>query len=257
MEVKKLKIVKIINLEKNHFWIEFENKISEVIHPGQFFQIKVDPSLFLRRPFSVGKVTDEYIGILFKTKGKGTSILSKKKPGETLNVLGPLGNGFPLLKKNWKKIWLAGGGTGIAPFIFFTSQLMALKKEFSLFYGARTKQHLFLSLLPGENYPLFISTDDGSSGYKGNIIQIIEKKLKKGEKPDVILAGGPVPVIKQISTIAEKLNIPCYVSLENRMACGMGICYGCVVKIKNKNNWEYKRVCKDGPVFPGNKIIWD
>jgi len=255
MEIRKVKIQRKIKLVENHYWMEISNNFSSNIFPGQFLNIKID-DLFLRRPFSIAEVDKKHIGILFKVKGEGTKILSETKSGEILDVVGPLGNCFPFQTK-WQNFYLIGGGTGIAPLLFFCKMLIEKNIKFTLFYGARTKKLLFTNLLPKGNYYTIFSTDDGSYGYKGDIINILRMKLEERGNPDIICAGGPISMLKELSRISTEYKIPSYVSVENKMACGMGLCFGCVIKIKNKNKWEYKRVCKEGPIFQIDKIIWE
>ena len=157
-----------------------------------------------------------------------------------------MGNGFPFTEK-WKKVYLVGGGTGIAPLIFLSERLRREGKEVLFFYGAKKERLLFKSVLP-KNVTVVFSTEDGSFGYRGKITQLLLNRLKK-EIPDVIFSAGPEGMLKEIGRISRKYKIPCYVSVEKRMGCGMGLCYGCVIKVRRDRCWEYVRVCKEGPVF--------
>lgn len=253
MERKNLRIIKNKELAENFFWMEIENGFSEEFFPGQFIYIKIPP-FFLRRPFSVAKMEREKLCILYQIKGKGTETLSKKRDGEYLDIIGPLGNGFPF-KEKWKKVYLVGGGTGIAPLIFLSENLRKKCDDVVFFYGARNKKLIFKSILP-ENIEIVFSTEDGSFGYKGKITEVLINRLDK-DIPDVVFSAGPEGMLKEIGVISKKYRIPCYVSVERRMGCGMGLCYGCVIKVKKGKGWEYVRVCKEGPVFNVEDIIWE
>ncbi|MGC8976928.1 MAG: dihydroorotate dehydrogenase electron transfer subunit [Candidatus Ratteibacteria bacterium] len=242
------KILKNKNLAENYFLLELENKFNEEFNPGNFVHIKIENN-FLRRPFSVLDYNKKSIKIVYKVVGEGTEKLSKKNKNENLDILGPLGNSFPIFEN--KKVALVGGGVGIAPLIFLSKKLKRYKNEICFFYGERTKKLFLFEILPTGIYYIF-STDDGSFGKNGNIFDVFKDF---NEDFDVIYSSGPEELLKKISFFSEKR--PVYISLENYMACGMGLCYGCVVKVKNKNGWEYKRVCKDGPIFNAEEIIWE
>jgi dihydroorotate dehydrogenase electron transfer subunit len=255
MEIKRMFIANVEKLEKNHYWLTLTGRFKEKPSPGQFLQIKIDP-LFLRRPFSIGSYKSGKTGLLVQIKGKGTDILTKENKGSKISVTGPLGEGFPY-HKTWKKIWFIGGGTGIAPLLFLYESLKHKHKlcHCEFFYGARRKNLLFFDILP-RKLTFEFSTGDGSYGEKGEVTELVRKRLRS-EKPDVIYAGGPEGLLKEISLISAAFKIPAYITLENKMACGMGLCYGCVAKIKTTSGGEYKRVCKEGPVFNANKVKWE
>ncbi|MCS7179847.1 MAG: dihydroorotate dehydrogenase electron transfer subunit [bacterium] len=241
------KILENRNLGENYYLLEFENKFDKTFQPGNFVHIKIENN-FLRRPFSVAGYNRRIIQIVYKIVGGGTEKLSKKRKGEFLDILGPLGNSFPIVKN--KKVSLVGGGTGIAPLLFLAKKLKEYENEVYFFYGVRNKNCIFFDILPyGINY--IFSTDDGSFGEKGDIFKV----FKKFDDFDIIYSAGPKPLLKKISKYS--LKIPVYVSVENYMACGMGLCFGCVIKIKENSKWEYKRVCKEGPVFEAKSIIWE
>ena len=248
MENKICKIKINEKLEDVHYLMEFENNFKENFLPGNFVHIKIENN-FLRRPFSVCKVDKNSIIIIYKVVGEGTEKLSKKKKNEYIDVIAPCGNSFPLFKN--KKIAIIGGGTGIAPLIFLSEKLKNNRNEIDFFYGVKNKKFIFFNILPIRINFIF-ATEDGSFGKKGDIFDVF-KNFK--DNYDLIYASGPKELLKKVSSFSEK--IPVYISLENYMACGMGLCYGCVVKIKQGNDWTYKRVCKDGPVFNAKEIIWD
>jgi len=245
--------------------------IANEAKPGQFIHIKcnTNDNPLLRRPISIHKIDKDKgeIFILFQTKGKGTEILSERKTGECLDVIGPIGNGFHLFSKS-QKIMIIGGGIGIAPLLTIAEESVLKGKEVKVLIGAANKK-----MILGEKYfkklgvETCISTEDGSYQYKGLVTDLTEKIISKW-LPDQIFACGPKPKLRKIAQISKNKNINCQVSLEERMGCGIGACLGCVCKIKiretdnfknnlNRTNYIYKRVCVDGPVFEAREVVWD
>jgi dihydroorotate dehydrogenase electron transfer subunit len=230
--------------------------------PGNFVHVRVSQidSPLLRRPFSIHKLkrSKNCFEILFKVIGPGTEILSKVLPGESLDVLGPIGNNFTLPKKQ-QEIMLVAGGMGIAPLWFLLHGLMGRvgKGKLTFFLGCKNKEELlYVESLKSLGINLVIATDDGSAGRKGQITEVFLKEMKKRGKDLKNVASyscGPQMMLKRMSYIAGRLDLFCQVSLETHMACGMGACWGCVVKLKDGN---YRRVCVDGPVFDAREMDW-
>jgi len=234
-------------------------QISNVAKPGQFVMIRCSEGTnpLLRRPFSFHKIGKNNFEILYKVIGKGTEILSNLKKGTILNVLGPLGNGFNIelkIKDKGLKI-LVAGGVGVAPLYALAEEFKNYNTNFIVFLGARTKGHVLcekeFKKLGGE---VIISTEDGSYGRKGLITNIVAKKLKDcfSVGNQAIYACGPKPMLKAVSKLTNSKKIPCEISLEENMACGIGACVGCAVKTRK----GYKMVCKDGPIFSAEDIKW-
>jgi len=235
--------------------------------PGQFIHIKcsMDNYPLLRRPLSIHRIDREKgeIYILFQVVGEGTKLLSKREVGDDLDVLGPLGNGFNIYPES-KKIVIIGGGIGVAPLLALCEESIKKGKEVRVLIGALKKE----LVIGEENFrnlgaKVDVATDDGSYKHKGLVTDLLERIIKEGWLADQIFACGPKPTLKKISKIALQVNINYQVSMEERMACGIGACLGCVCKIKtkdkkeNKVKYEYKRVCVDGPVFGGSEVVWD
>jgi dihydroorotate dehydrogenase electron transfer subunit len=221
--------------------------------PGQFVMLKVsdgtDP--LLRRPFSVynliGPERERVRGgmeLLYKVAGRGTEIMSGWEEGRMVDVLGPLGNGFPRPRG---KLLMVAGGIGIASFY-----LLAKKHPASeLVFGARSRADAALAKdFRGLVKKLKVTTEDGSVGEKGLVSKLVGKVLKPGT---VVYACGPEAMLRAVSEIARKKGVKCLVSMERAMACGMGACLGCAVKMKNG---VYKMACSDGPVFKAEDIQW-
>lgn len=212
--------------------------MSKQCRPGQFFMISV-PGVFLRRPISVHDAKNGKISFLYKIAGKGTKILSEIKTGE-IKMLGPLGKGYELKQKNGSLPVIVAGGTGIASVHYLAAKL---KTKGTLYYGARSgKDLLCLDKFRKLGWKISISTEDGSKGHKGFITDVLEKKLKN---TDTVYSCGPTPMLKKVIDIAKNKGAGGFVSLEEKMACGIGSCQGCAVKI----NGRYKMTCKEGPVF--------
>ncbi|BDU49650.1 dihydroorotate dehydrogenase electron transfer subunit [Haliovirga abyssi] len=233
--------------------------MAKEILPGQFLEIKVGEGLnnLLRLPISIHDVIDDTIYMLYKVIGNGTKDLTEYKTGAKISALGPLGNGFPKLEGE-KEVLLVAGGIGYGPFPL----VIRNNNNYKLFYGVSTKNEIAKdTTFKLENDKVNVATVDGSEGHKGFVTDILEEYiLKNGEKDKIIFSCGPEIMMKKVAQIANKYNIESYLSLEEYMACGIGACVGCVKKIKNsekKEGWEYKKVCKDGPIFKGDEVIWE
>lgn len=220
------------------------------IRAGQFADLSVGGAHLLKRPLAVCKADGEKVTVCYQIRGEGTKLLSERKAGETLDALLPLGNGF-YLKENEKKIALVGGGVGIFPMISVIGEYAA-EKEISAYIGFRNKGAVCGLEELKRAKKLTAVTDDGSFGEKMNAVQAFAADLQAGERPDVVLSCGPLPMLRALKTVLEGRDIPCYVSLEERMGCGIGACLVCVCE---KTNGEHARVCKDGPVFGIGEVV--
>ena len=220
------------------------------IRAGQFADLSVGGAHLLKRPLAVCKADGEKVTVCYKIRGEGTKLLSERKAGEALDALLPLGNGF-YLKENEKKIALVGGGVGIFPMISVIGEYAA-EKEISAYIGFRNKGAVCGLEELKRAKKLTAVTDDGSFGEKMNAVQAFAADLQAGERPDVVLSCGPLPMLRALKTALEGREIPCYVSLEERMGCGIGACLVCVCE---KTNGEHARVCKDGPVFGIGEVV--
>jgi dihydroorotate dehydrogenase electron transfer subunit len=237
------KLGKTIYLLKVHAPI-----IAKAIKPGQFCNIKVSESDFplLRRPFSVCDVEEESVFFMFDVIGEGTKILSYKKAGDTLDILGPLGNGFDF-SGNYQNAMIVAGGIGVAPFPYLTKYLDT-KKVFT-FIGAKTFNMIIRERLKN----IFVSTDDGSEGFHGTVIDLMKEKIVTLNIQSLrIFACGPNPMLKALQSVSIQNNYDCQISVESAMACGFGICQGCT--IETYEDGLYKLICKDGPVFNARDV---
>jgi dihydroorotate dehydrogenase electron transfer subunit len=226
-------------------------EIAQKVKPGQFLNIRVSQTTFplLRRPFSVCDVEGENIYLMFNILGEGTKILARKINGETVDILGPLGNGFNLDDKYDLAIIVAGG-LGAAPFPFVTRSIKN-EKNILTFVGGRTEQDVITYGL--ENCVL--SSDDGSIGFKGNVVQSFEQNLDKiNITTSKVFACGPTAMLRALKDFCIKHNLDCEVSTECAMACGFGICQGCPIESTEQSD-KYLLVCKDGPVFNVRDVL--
>ena len=240
-------------------------QIARQTKPGQFIHVRVSKSFppLLRRPFSVHRLEGQKIELLYRVVGEGTKILSGKKKGEYLDILGPLGNGYRLPSATSKvsDIILVAGGTGVASLLFLAESISVPDSELSILVliGAKSREEL---LSEGDFRRLGcrveVATENGTKGYKGLVSNLLEKFLPlSGDKSKpLVFACGPTEMLKRIGEISRRHRFPCQVSLEERLACGVGACLGCVVKAKG-STYTYKRVCKDGPVFNAGELIWE
>jgi dihydroorotate dehydrogenase electron transfer subunit len=231
-------------------WIE--TSIAGQAKPGQFISVYTqDKSTLLPRPISICEVDKENsrLRIVYRVAGKGTKEFSGYHAGNRVDVLGTLGNGFPLEPGKGKKAFLVGGGIGVPPMLELAKQLDA-KNQLVMGY----RDEIFLDAELKENGTLYVATESGSTGVKGNVLDAIREN---GLEADIIYACGPTPMLRALKQYAEEKNIPCYVSLEERMACGVGACLACVCKTKevdHHSNVLNTRICKDGPVFLATEV---
>ena len=237
-------IVKNEKIAENIYEVTFALDEDIKIRPGQFGNISVGGTHLLRRPIAICKVDEREVTFCYQIKGEGTQILKTMGAGTRLNVLMPLGNGF-YVEENEKKVALVGGGVGVFPLISVLREY-GETKEISAYIGYRNKGAV-CGVEEFEKAHKFVAvTDDGTFGEKMNAVQAFAADLEKGNRPDVVLACGPTPMLRALIAYTQKENLPCYVSLEERMGCGIGACLVCVCDM---TNGKKARVCKDGPVF--------
>lgn len=224
--------------------------LAAITRPGQFVQVLV-PSKTLRRPISVCDVEGDVLRLVFEVRGEGTALLAQTKVGEIINLIAPLGHGFTLEPD--KKTIFVGGGIGVPPLLYSAKQC---GQNAIVINGFRQRSAVILEddfrQAVGQ---LILTTDDGSYGLPGFVTQPLEELLPQADR---ICACGPMPMLKNIAKLAQQYHVPCEVSLEQRMACGIGACLGCAVAVKEADGRViYRHVCKDGPVFDSQCVAWD
>jgi dihydroorotate dehydrogenase electron transfer subunit len=254
-------------------------KCSAAATPGSFVHVTCDATLPMRRPLSIMRAADDWIEVLYKIVGEGLHLLADKKPGDTINVLGPVGQPFKPSPKR-PKCLLIGGGVGIPPMVFLAESLLdeqwaplAILGSELPFPFSLEKSRIGLSwldkdivstmpLLEGWGVPARLTSLSGFDGcYRGYVTDLADKWLQSlgtDERRQVeVFACGPTPMLKAVAALAAKYDVPCQVSLEEFMACAVGGCAGCTVEIATPDGPAMKRVCVDGPVFDASTVVWN
>lgn len=249
-------------------------EIARQIVPGQFFMLR-DPRVtdpMLGRPFALFDVwrdaSGEPIGVDlgYLVIGKMTGLMKTWRPGDPCDIWGPLGNGFPRVDS--QRLLMVAGGIGQTPFLAVGREALgvatygesrtvdAIPSSVELFYGVRSKEYLAgLDLFEQAGIPTQVSTDDGTYGHHGFVTDMLQKRIDSAVRPDSVFCCGPEPMMAAVSRIAQKSGIPCWLSLESPMACGFGICFSCVTRVRmDDGSWDYRRTCIEGPVFPAEKL---
>lgn len=222
---------------------------------GQFIEIRINDALdpFLRRPISIYNIDKEngILEIIFRIQGKGTELLSKKEEKDLIDIIGPLGYGTFNFEE-YKNIAIVGGGIGVFPLYELSKEAKQNNLNVNTYLGFRDKETVLLEKEFEEiSDKLIITTDDGSYKIHGFAINELKEDLEK-ETIDAIFACGPLQLLKAVKILAKEKNIPCQISLEEKMGCGLGVCLGCAVEVVTGG---YEHVCKQGPVFDSNKVI--
>jgi len=222
--------------------------------PGQFVHLSV-PGFFLRRPISICEIdaAEGTLTIVFEVRGEGTAALASFAAGQKVDVMGPLGNGFSLLEKD-QPVVLIGGGIGTPPMLGLSQYYGASATAIS---GFRNKDAVLLQ----DDFARFgsaaiLCTDDGTAGQKGFVTDAL-RALTEEKTPAMIYACGPMPMLRAVANLAKEKGIRCEVSLEERMACGVGACLVCACKLAAEKGDVMGHVCKDGPVFPAERVIFE
>lgn len=241
--------------------LRFETSIAKDAVPGQFIGVYTDDkSSLLPRPISICGVNKDKneLRLVYRVVGKGTDLFSKLSEGDHVDVLGPLGNGYPMDEAAGKRVILMGGGIGVPPLLELAKRLSKLPdgerpKEINIVMGYRNDQ-TFLADEFRKYAELYIATDDGSLGTHGTVMDALKEQKIEG---DVIYTCGPMPMLRGIKQYAAEHHMKAYLSLEERMACGVGACLGCVVATKEKDAHSHvnnARICTDGPVFDADVV---
>ena len=229
-------------------WLKSAEVASEA-KPGQFVMARCSesPELPLRRPLSIHQTDGDKLALLFNVVGNGTYWLSKRQKGNTIDLLGPLGNSFSI-NPDSNNLLLVAGGNGIAPLYFLTQEALRKRCSVTLLYGTAGRKRYSIS----PPIELASATEDGTVGHRGKVTDLLPQYI---DRADQVFVCGPLGMYKEMHTKRGKLlkDKPTQISLEVRMACGLGVCFGCTVKTKKR----LKQVCKDGPVFDLDDILWD
>lgn len=220
-------------------------EIAHSAQPGQFLHILCGAGVFLRRPISICDAAGDTVRFIFEVKGEGTRLLSERKPGDEINILGPLGNTF--IDGEFKRPAIIGGGIGVFPLYMLAKKL----ESPDIYLGFRSEDRVVMTEEFSALGNVRTATDDGSFGYKGFAAELLKENI---QKYDVIYACGPQAMLAGVKKIAMEAGVPLRVSLEQRMGCGLGACLVCSCETVFDGTDKYKRVCKDGPVFWAGEV---
>ena len=253
-------------------------KIAARILPGQFVMLRIggrhDP--LLARPFAMYDTilgTDgsaEAIEVVYLVMGEGTRCLRQLGAGDYLHIWGPLGNTFPvsLTASQNRHLLIVAGGIGQTPLLSVIRELQGQRSfgngrevvppgKITFAWGVRSADSLMgLDDFHATGATVRVATEDGSAGYHGLVTDLVQQEMQSSEPPTAIFGCGPEPMLESLCGRARDGGIPCWVSLEVKMACGYGVCFGCVCRIRKGDGWDYRRVCVEGPVFPAEEICW-
>lgn len=227
-------------------------EIARCSAPGQFVNIRCGDGCLplLRRPFSISRIDGDALELMFNVVGQGTRMLASKRPGDSIDLLGPLGVPFNI-RAEFETAILVGGGLGVAPFPFLTDVLRKEDKKVATFVGARTRRQLTERHL----VEVQVATDDGSKGYRGTVVDLLKSYHTAAPiRKSKIFGCGPINMLKALSEFAQASAIDCELSLEGDMACGIGLCQGCPVE-RTSGNKKYALVCVEGPTFNSKDIV--
>ena len=247
-------------------------ELARAIRPGQFLMIRLpghsDP--LLGRPFALyDTVLDDggqpvAVDVVYLIVGKVTGLMAELKSGDSVDIWGPLGNGFPELR-DLDHVGLVAGGIGQTPFLAHIRELLGTRgyggksprkatNKVSLYYGVRTADLAAgVEDFRSAGADVHLTSDDGSLGFHGFVTQLLEKQ----QPPQHLIGCGPEPMLKALAALAHRWQVPCHLSLETPMACGVGICFSCVTRVRTNDGWDYRRVCVDGPVFDAECLAWE
>lgn len=257
-------IVSQLEVAPRHFRLTLRQKdIAHAAQPGQFLHVlprgeySRDP--LLRRAFSLLKVADDTITILYRVEGRGTAALSRLVAGDTVDILGPLGEAFaPLTRASW----LVGGGVGVPPLAMLASRRGEQSGHLRAFIGARSRDEVLCrEEFEEQHIPVAVATDDGTLGHHGRVTELLETALREAA-PDReelrIYACGPIPMLRAVARLAAEYSVPAQVSLEENMPCGIGVCNGCVVPVLHASSdyARFRRICVQGPVLWAHEVDW-
>lgn len=245
MNIDQAVVLDQVQIAEDVFKLDLKSSLLDKLLPGKFINVKIR-NFSLRRPISICSIEEDFFTVIYKAVGDGTRELSTYKKGDKLEILGPLGRFFSI-HEDLDRVLLIGGGLGVPPLYEVAKRYRALGKEVVAVLGFRSRMDVFLEAeFKALGVETFVATDDGSYGFKGNVLSLISEK---NIDIDFVYTVGPKPMLRAVQEKYQKG----YLSLEERMACGVGLCMGCVCKDKANKDKHY-RICKEGPVFELGKV---
>lgn len=265
-------IVENLRLARDTFRLRFRcAPLAATIRPGQFIMLRLpdraDP--LLGRAFALYDTADDAVDIVYLVAGKLTALLAGLRRDDRVEVWGPLGNGFPDYSGT-EHLVLVAGGIGQTPFLSLILRALGRRgyggqaarqeaQRVSLYYGVRTAELIAgVEDFEAAGTAVHLASDDGSAGFRGFVTQLLDQHPQSYSKPDTTrwVGCGPEPMMHVLADLAQRRGIRCDLSLETPMACGVGICFSCVAKVKTGSSWDYRRVCVEGPVFDAAELVW-
>ncbi len=244
---------------EDHYWMRLDSDaIGQNARPGQFIHLQVSSGTvpLLRRPLTVYRRSSGSFEVLYQVLGQGTRLLSNTKPGETLRVLGPLGNHFRVLE-HIRTALVVGGGAGIASLMLLVEELIRREIPVIVLLGAQRASRLVaIEDLETLGVDMRVATDDGSRGHQGFVTELAEEVLRDGLSNRVVYGCGPTPMMQALSDITQRYGVSTQLALESYMGCALGVCLGCMVRIRRNGIIQHMRVCTEGPIFDAEEIVW-
>jgi len=258
VECNKVEILAVKAVSQHYYLLTLmAPRLARSVRPGQFVQVRVADGLdpLLRRPFSVHDwdAKQGTVALLVQVRGKGSKMLADKRPGERLDVLGPLGRGFEISETKGRAL-LVGGGIGAAPLWSLARQLKDKTWDLTVLLGASADSLLVKAVDFSHLANTIIATDDGSAGIKGKITKLLPLAASDYNQ---VYACGPKPMLAALAVWTKAAGFPLQVSLDEVMACGMGVCLGCAQPVKHNKSVNYAKVCTQGPVFDADEVVWN
>ncbi len=264
-------VLENVRLARDTWRIRFRcPDLAATIRPGQFLMLRqpghADP--LLGRPFALYDLAGDAVDVVYLVVGKVTGLMSHLRPGDAVEVWGPLGNGFQPLATD-DHVALVAGGIGQTPFLACTRELLGSHgyagappqrkaRRVSLFYGVRTADLAAgVDDFRAAGAEVHLASDDGSLGFKGFVTDLLAQSASADPSLAHVVGCGPEPMLKALARLTARLGIPCHLSLETPMSCGLGICFSCVTRVKTPDGWDYRRVCLDGPIFDAAMLVVD
>lgn len=244
----KISSIEKLNTDAVSIWLE-AGELAQAAQVGQFVNIKCGEGLLLRRPISICRAEDTRLNVVFEVRGEGTAWLAQRTAGEELDVLGPLGHGFAYPNG---KVLVVGGGIGVPPML--NTARKAPKGAIACLGFRGADKAMLLDEFNACCEQVYLASDDGTLGVHGFVASVVDTALSEHPEIQAVLACGPKIMQKTVYAAAQKHNVPCQVSMEERMGCGIGACLVCACE---NSKGEYKHVCKEGPVFNAEEVKWD
>lgn len=260
MKQEKVTVIKHEEVQGGYRLLELAApECGPLVAPGQFLHLLI-PQLgecVLRRPFSIFKANAKGVSVLYKMVGKGTTAMGHMRPGDEADIIGPLGNGFPDPQPDRFPVLVAGGYGNAA---LYLQAARSARKGVAFFGGRSAQDILCIREFEKLGWEVCVATEDGTLGTQGRVTDVLLPWLESTDEQPEFFVCGPNGMLKAVGEIALERDLPCWLSMDRNMACGVGACLTCVIRLKDEQaseGWKWARCCKDGPVFAAAEVIWD